>query len=178
MILDPKIKAILFDFYQTLVEIKTDETKDELWQVLASFLEYRGADVGPDELRELYHREMRERLEGSLERHPEIEVEPIFGKLLSHLGVGSAEVLAAPLAQLLRVLSIEQFQLYPESRDVLWRLANQYRLALVSDSQKLYLEARAAQDESGPLLRDHGELLGTGVSQARPSHVREGASSG
>ena len=140
MMLKRPIKAILFDFYQTIVEVKTDETKDRLWEVLAMFLEYRGADVGPDELREVYHQEVQEGLANSRERYPEIDVTRVFRALLEHLGVGSAPALAGPIAQLFRVLSMERFQLYPESRDVLWKLAERYGLALVSDSQRVYLE--------------------------------------
>src|SRR5271166_6601775 len=54
MVLEMPIKAILFDFYLTIVDIKTDERKDHLWQVLASFLQYRGAAVKAAELREIY----------------------------------------------------------------------------------------------------------------------------
>ena len=48
MVLEMPIKAILFDYYLTIVDIKTDERKDHLWQVLASFLQYRGAAVEAD----------------------------------------------------------------------------------------------------------------------------------
>jgi putative hydrolase of the HAD superfamily len=137
---DPTIKAVVFDFYQTIVEIKTDEKKIELWRVLASFLQYRGADVTAEDLRTLYFRTVEELLDRSAERHPEVDAGAIFSALLEQTGLAASADLTCAIAQLFRSLSIEGFRLYPESREVLETLAGQYRLALVSDSQTLYLE--------------------------------------
>ena len=141
MVLEMPIKAILFDFYLTIVDIKTDERKDHLWQVLASFLQYRGAAVKAAELREIYFHIVQESLDRSAERHPEVDAAQLFGRLLERSGAGSSSSdLAGAVAQLFRLLSIERFRLYPESREVLETLAERYRLALVSDSQALYIE--------------------------------------
>ena len=140
MVLELPIKAILFDFYLTIVDIQTDERKDHLWQVLASFLQYRGAAVKAAELREIYFHIVQESLDRSAERHPEVDAAQLFGRLLERSGAGSSADLAGAVAQLFRVLSIERFRLYPESREVLETLAERYRLALVSDSQALYIE--------------------------------------
>ncbi|MGB0070288.1 MAG: hypothetical protein WBQ11_19870, partial [Isosphaeraceae bacterium] len=80
------IKAILFDFYLTIVDIKTDERKDHLWQVLASFLQYRGAAVKAAELREIYFHIVQESLDRSAERHPEVDAAQLFGRLLERSG--------------------------------------------------------------------------------------------
>ena len=140
MVLEMPIKAILFDFYLTIVDIKTDERKDHLWQVLASFLQYRGASVKAAELREIYFHLVQESLDRSAERHPEVDAAQLFGRLLERSGAGSSADLAGAVAQLFRLLSIQRFRLYPESREVLETLAERYRLALVSDSQALYIE--------------------------------------
>jgi len=37
----PTIRAVLFDIYGTLVDIKTDEHRDDVFDSLSRFLEYR-----------------------------------------------------------------------------------------------------------------------------------------
>lgn len=139
MLSDPKLKGILLDFYLTIVNIKTNETKDRPWQVLASFLRYRGAGIAPAELRALYFRRLRESLDLSKEPHPEVDVVRIFGEVLEFCGVEPSRELAWTVAQLFRSLTMERFQLFPESRQVLNTLALKYRLGLVSDSQVPYI---------------------------------------
>jgi putative hydrolase of the HAD superfamily len=140
MLLEPLVKAIFFDFYQTIVDIKTDERKDSLWEVLASWLQYRGSEVGPAKLRDGYFEFVEKSLAQSTERHPDVDVEVVFSRLLERAGITPSLELPRAVAQLLRSLSIERFRLYPESREVLEALAQRFRLALVSDSQILYLE--------------------------------------
>jgi putative hydrolase of the HAD superfamily len=139
MFSEGKIRAILFDFYLTIVDIKTNERKDRPWRVLASFLRYRGARAGAAELREIYFQYLQESLDRSEERHPEVDVSQIFGKVLARCGVEPSPELARTVAQLFRSLTIERLRLFPESRQVLDALARRYRLALVSDSQASYI---------------------------------------
>jgi len=139
MVSDPRLKGILLDFYLTIVNIKTNETKDRPWQVLASFLRYRGAGIAPAELRALYFQRLRDSLDRSKEPHPEVDVVRTFGEVLAFCGVEPSRELAWTVAQLFRSLTMERFQLFPESRQVLNTLALTYRLGLVSDSQAPYI---------------------------------------
>jgi putative hydrolase of the HAD superfamily len=134
------IRAVLFDFYQTIVEIKTDETPERLWQTLASLVGYRGARVTAAELRELYRQTVETGLATSSEAYPELDVAEVFGEVLKQCGVVAGPELPSLLAQLLRSLSIQRLGLFPESREVLETLRRHYRLGLVSDSQELYIE--------------------------------------
>ena len=134
------IRAVLFDFYQTIVDIKTDETQARLWEILASFLGYRGACVTAAELRELYRQTLQAGLAMSPLAHPELDVADVFGEVLKQCGADAGPELPSLLAQLFRSLSIRRLGLFPESREVLETLARHYRLGLISDSQKLYIE--------------------------------------
>ena len=49
-------ETCIFDLYGTLVDIRTDEEKEELWERLALFYAYYGARYSPDELRCSYKR--------------------------------------------------------------------------------------------------------------------------
>lgn len=44
----------IFDLYGTLVDIRTDEDKAELWERLSLFYAYYGAKYAPDELKRSY----------------------------------------------------------------------------------------------------------------------------
>ena len=141
MVLEMPIKAILFDFDLTIVDIKTDEMKDHIWQVLASFLQYRGAAAKAAELREIYfHIGAREpgsergAASGSRRRAALRQAPGAFGRrILRPIWPGRSRK-PFPLA-LDRAIP-----LVPGVSSVLETLAECYRLALVSDSQALYIQ--------------------------------------
>ena len=135
MIRQGMTRAILFDFYQTIVDIKTDETRDHVWNVLAAFLRYRGGEFSAAKLRDDYQQEIHESLDRSHEAHPEVDIVRVFETVLEQNGVEVASGLGRILGQLFRSLTIERLALFPESRHVLETLAERYRLGLVSDSQ-------------------------------------------
>ena len=168
------VKAVLFDFYQTLVEIKTDEKKDQLWQVLAAFLEYRVR--GRPGRAEAYQQQVEESLKSTRERYPEIDVRKIFRRLLDLFGVGSSQALVRTVAQLFRVLSIERFQLYPETSRGSPATAPDVSAGPGLGQPARLSRCRAGQNEPPPLLRHRRQLICSGISQARPAHLREALS--
>ena len=48
------IKGILFDLYGTLIDIETDESKDEIYRTIAHYLTYQGVYLHRGEIRERY----------------------------------------------------------------------------------------------------------------------------
>ena len=64
----------IFDLYGTLVDIRTDEEQEELWERLALFYAYYGAWYLPDELRSSYRRLTREMTAGYEENHRDTDV--------------------------------------------------------------------------------------------------------
>ena len=80
-----KYKNYVFDLYGTLVDIHTDEENPAVWDRLAYFYNYYGADYIGEELRIAYDAIINE-LEGVLqgdkhEMYPEIQIENVFRKL-------------------------------------------------------------------------------------------------
>ena len=78
----------IFDLYGTLVDIRTDEDKAELWERLSLFYAYYGAKYTPDELKRSYRRLTEELTAGhralrrdSHEAFPEIRIEEVFQAL-------------------------------------------------------------------------------------------------
>ena len=81
-------ETCIFDLYGTLVDIHTDEKKEELWEKLALFYAFYGAFYMPGELREAYGRLTEELSAGKRgvrkdahEAFPEIQIEDVFEAL-------------------------------------------------------------------------------------------------
>jgi len=143
----PKIRAVVFDCYSTLIEIKTDEHKDEIFDYLSLYLQYYGAKLDAEKLRLALNLEKEQYLRAAKESYPEIDLEFIFQNILKKEGVDNL-FLAESCCKLFRVLSRERFQLFPDSLPVLEKLQkNGYPIAVVSDAQKVF-------------CREEGEMLG------------------
>jgi putative hydrolase of the HAD superfamily len=132
-------KVILFDFYGTLIDIRTDEYDIQPWLVVASFLRYKGAKVSANELQNIYFNYVQKCLDRSHEPYPDVDVIHIFRDILTKLQVESSECLERTIAQLLRSLTIKKFSLFSETLQVLPELAKRFRLGLVSDGQEAYI---------------------------------------
>ena len=79
-------KNILFDLYGTLIDIRTNEDKPELWANIALLYGYKGAVYTADELKsdyEKYVAECKEKIRKEYPRHKEIDIpiEEVFEKL-------------------------------------------------------------------------------------------------
>lgn len=145
----PSIKTVLFDVYGTLIDIHTDEHRDDIFERLSRFLEYRRVFVSPRELKELYFSEINQQFAASRQQHPEIDIVEAFERVLRHSGGSSDRYLALITTQLYRSLSRERLSLF---RDTFWTLTEfrkRYRLAVVSDAQRAFCrpELRALRIE-------------------------------
>jgi putative hydrolase of the HAD superfamily len=76
-----QIKGIIFDCYQTLIEILTAEHEHETHKFLSSWLDYQGVRISPEELWDTYLFKVNDRMQHSNEKHPEIRVEKIFTEI-------------------------------------------------------------------------------------------------
>jgi putative hydrolase of the HAD superfamily len=134
----PEIRAVVFDCYSTLIDIKTNEQKDEIFNHLSLYLRYYGAKVDAEELKAALELEKQQYLQSKDERYPEVDLEIVFNNILKKEGLDSS-FLAESCCKLLRVLSCERLQLFPDSLPVLERMRkNGYPIAVVSDAQKVF----------------------------------------
>lgn len=71
---DPRIRVVLFDYYFTLVEIRTDEEDPAVWVRVADAISASGGPgfAVPD-LRRRYSHLAGARVVGSAERYPDID---------------------------------------------------------------------------------------------------------
>ncbi len=141
----PPRRAVLFDLYGTLIDIRTDEGDPAVWGTLAPYLGYLGVVIAPEELRSQYQRRIEFQLSSSPERHAEVDVFAVFRDIFAAYGkakVSREKIIAA--AMLFRSLSRRQFGLFPEAAAVLRRLREHYAVGLVSDAQWVFTEPELA----------------------------------
>ena len=88
----------VFDLYGTLVDIRTWEDDEKLWEKMCLFFGYYDAKYNPDELQKAYgklvkgkEKELKSTLEQdarySHEASPEIEITEVFRELYTQKGV-------------------------------------------------------------------------------------------
>ncbi len=143
----PKTRAIIFDYYSTLIDIKTNENKEEVFLHLSLYLQYYGSNISGPILKAALAQEKERYLQASSERYPEVDLEIVFTRILEKEGLDNP-FLVESCCKLFRALSRERLQLFPGSLSVLREMKrNGYPLAVVSDAQKTF-------------CLDEGRLLG------------------
>ncbi len=133
-----KIRAVIFDCYSTLIDIKTDEEKGEVFHYLSLYLQYYGVKMNAKSLRSALKSERESYPYSKEELYPETDIEIIFRNVLKNEGLDNP-FLAESGCKLFRVLSREHFQLFPDSLSVLEEMRQKrYQLAVISDAQKVF----------------------------------------
>lgn len=129
-------KAVLFDLYGTLIDIKTDERDPSVYEVLSGFLSYHGVIVTPDDLMAAFFSGVRKGLEESSEVFPEIDVVRVFEEILFRFsGRRHPHAVVVDAVMLFRSLTIRRFGAIPNIYEALSSMASRFRLAIVSDAQ-------------------------------------------
>jgi len=134
----PKIRAVIFDCYSTLIDIKTNEQKDEIFNTLSRYLEYYGLKINAGALRSALGKERERYIQSKGDRYPEVDLEIVFRNILKNERFYNI-FLAESCCKLFRLLSLERLQLFPDSIPVLEEIKkNGYPMAVVSDAQKVF----------------------------------------
>jgi len=147
------LRAILFDVNGTLLDIETDEGQDHIYHVISRLLNYQGAQLAPEVLRDRYFAIMEAQRKSSTEQYPEFDAVAIWKTMLQAPAPNGASQPAGQLgdrplflAELHRTLSHKRLEPYPDVRQVLDELGKHYKLGIVTDAQSAYAgpELRAA----------------------------------
>lgn len=134
----PQLKAILFDVYGTLLDIHTNEHRDDAFDTLSRFLEYRRVFISGRELKELYFDHINQQIARSREKHPEVDVVRAFAYVLRERGRTTDRYLTKITAQLYRSLSREHLRLYDDTFWTINEFRRRYRLGIASDAQRVF----------------------------------------
>lgn len=133
----------IFDLYGTLLDIHTDEDKEELWEQIAQSYKELGALYSPEELRkeyELFCKKEAERI-GRIKQtnYPEIEIGKVFAGLAEKKGAVLSKEEAASYAYRFRRLSREYMHPYPGTEILLQKLKSKgKKIYLLSNAQRLF----------------------------------------
>jgi len=134
----PRIRAVIFDYYNTLIDIRTDEEKPEVFHFLSLYLQYYGLNMNEQNLRSALDHEKKQYLKAKDEAYPEIDLEVVFSSILEKEGICNT-LAAESCCKLFRLLSRERFQLFSDSIPVLKEIKRSgYPMAVVSDAQKVF----------------------------------------
>lgn len=138
----------IFDLYGTLVDIHTDEEKQELWEKLALFYGYYGADYEADELQACYEKLVKQKTveitkDSSIKRmsYQEMKLEEVFQELYTRKHVPVSLEHAVYTGQLFRIFSTEYIRLYEGTLQMLESLKESgKKLYLLSNAQRMFTE--------------------------------------
>ena len=140
------IKAIIFDVNGTLIDIRTNEWHDEVYRVISNLLSYQGIMLKREMVKSLYFQIMKEQRAAYGELHPEFDAIYIFRQIIVQhatffmlsLPTEKLEQLPRLLAEIHRAASRLRLQTYPDVIEVIRQLHENYRLAIITDSQIAY----------------------------------------
>ena len=135
------IKGIIFDLYNTLIDIDTDEESINTYEAVSKWLIYQGVKISAEDLKNEYRRMAKEGMEDKWEKHPEIRVEEIFARICkSHaLKDIDKDKLGVETARAFRAGSLRRLQLFPQSLHLLQELKS-YPKVIVSNGQRSFSE--------------------------------------
>ncbi|MCX7913138.1 MAG: HAD family hydrolase [Thermodesulfovibrionales bacterium] len=137
-----KNKAVLFDLYGTLINIKTDEGDIGTYEILSRYLKYHLVYISADALRKTYFEAVQQHLSQSKEPFPEVDVYKVFFDIMHSFGkkkYPSSTVI--DVSMLFRSLTIRRFEPFEGIFEVLDEVSKQYKTALVSDAQWVFTKA-------------------------------------
>lgn len=133
------IEGLIFDLYNTLIEIRTDEDSIETYEPVSKWLIYQGVRISPDDLKSEYKRLVKEDLESRWEKHPEARVEQVFRKICRNHAIWEIDEsrLGAETSRAFRAGSLRKMQAFPQSVRLLKELEG-YPRVVVSNGQRVF----------------------------------------
>ncbi|HFI0255566.1 TPA: HAD family hydrolase [Streptococcus suis] len=151
-------KNYIFDFYGTLVDIRTDENKLELWEYLADLYNSFGCTYRARQLKSCFETIASEEEINLIRTSPhefvEIDLEKVFVRLLTDAKC-TRQTLNTPkdlktfgqmIANIFRILSREKLEAYPNTLSVLDTLQEKgSHLIILSNAQQVFTQAEIEQ---------------------------------
>jgi len=135
------IKGVIFDCYNTLIDIKTDESDISSYQPVAKWLIYQGVRISPEELMDEYRRGVKEYMESRWEAYPEVRVEQVWSRICQKHALWEidAMTLGEETSRAFRAGTLRRLQTFPQSLRLLQEL-DEYPKVIVSNGQRVFSE--------------------------------------
>lgn len=161
------MKNFIFDFYNTLVDIRTEEHSADSWQGVVGFFAERGIHTDAQTLIRLYDESWASHL-SDLEKtseyaYPEGDITDVYKRMAAALGGTLSDKDAAECAVIARRDSIRWLHLFPGTVELLNALKSKGgKLYILSNAQRVFTAGELSQSGiedmfDGVLLSsDHG----------------------
>jgi putative hydrolase of the HAD superfamily len=135
------IKGVIFDCYQTLIDIDTDEHRIETYEVLSAWLAYQGVKINPEKLWDNYMFKVKEKMDISREIYPEVRVEEIFSEICRENSIWKIDEksLGIETSRVFRAASIRRLQPFPQSIKLIEHCINIPK-CIISNGQRVFSE--------------------------------------
>lgn len=132
---------MLFDCYDTLIDISIDERSMGPYRTLSTWLAYQGVRITPEDLQAAYRRGVRDEMQKIGGAHPEVRVEEVFAAICRDHAVWPIDVkaLGILLARSFRAVTVRRICAFPSSRRLIAALSA-YPLGIVSNGQRVFSE--------------------------------------
>jgi putative hydrolase of the HAD superfamily len=138
-------KAVFFDLYGTLINIRTDENDQWVYGMLSRYLAYQSVDISPEELKKAFWDGVQKYSQQSKETYPEVDVYKIFFDIMNKYGKKrSSRGMVVDISMLFRSLTIRNFGIFDGLYDVLLCIGSRYKTAIISDAQWVFAEPEIA----------------------------------
>ncbi|MCQ1535588.1 HAD family hydrolase [Methanosarcina sp. KYL-1] len=136
-----QVKGVIFDCYQTLIDIETDEHSIETYEAVGRWLAYQGVRIEPEKLKDSYMLKVRERMDESQEIYPEVRVEEIFADICRENSVWkiNEKLLGMDTARVFRAASIRKLRPFPQSIKLIEHCINIPK-CVISNGQRVFSE--------------------------------------
>jgi putative hydrolase of the HAD superfamily len=139
------IKAIFFDLYGTMIDIRTDEDDYMVYEMLSRYISYHSVSISAEELKRAYSERVKFYLNKDREEYPEIDVYKIFFEIIHGYGKKRySRRIISDISMLFRSLTIRRFGVFDNLYDVLVSLLKKYKIAIISDAQWVFAEPEMA----------------------------------
>ena len=133
-------KNYIFDLYGTLIDIRTDEESESVWEGFAQWLTANGMKYTGKEVCEVYHSKVKE-----LESEPsefsvrEIDIIPVFEEICRNKKKDATDEEIYKAGEQFRIISTSYIELYPNTKKVLENLkAAGKNVYLLSNAQRVF----------------------------------------
>jgi putative hydrolase of the HAD superfamily len=134
-------KVVIFDVYNTLIDINIDENNIETYKFLSSWLSYHGFHIRPKDILARYKDLCRREMIANQETYPDIDIGKIFSKMLmgiKKIDIDECTYLVNEISLLFRMLTTRHIAIYREVPPMLNTISNMARIGIVSNSQSLF----------------------------------------
>lgn len=136
-----KIKGVIFDCYETLIDIHTDENRIETYETVSAWLAYHGVKIKPEKLWDAYISKVDKRMKDSKEIYPEVRVEDIFAEICRENSIWKIDEkkLGIETSRVFRAASIQKLRPFPESIKLIEHCINTPK-CIISNGQRVFSE--------------------------------------